>query len=123
LIEYWTTLFVFKIVSDALRAAPRRTRGFWMFDRIVTQRVTPGREAEFEALVRRLEAATLENDEGCVRYEWYRADIPQTFTLIERWRDGEAAAAHLRAPHVLAILPKLRDCSTEWFTVTNLERL
>jgi quinol monooxygenase YgiN len=94
-----------------------------MFDSVVTQRVSPGREAEFEALARQLEADTRAREEGCLRYEWYRAEAPQTYVLIERWRDRDAAAAHLVAPHLLAILPQLRDCSTEWFTVMSLARL
>jgi quinol monooxygenase YgiN len=93
-----------------------------MFDSIVTQRVAPGREAEFEALARQLEVDTAE-EEGCLRYEWYRGEAPQTYVLIERWRDRAAAAAHLEAPHLRAILPRLRDCSTEWFTVMGLTRL
>jgi quinol monooxygenase YgiN len=94
-----------------------------MFDCVVTQRINPGREAEFEALLRELEASTLASDQGCLRYEWYRAELPQTYTLLERWTDRSAAEAHLRAPHFLALLPKLRDCATEWFTIVRLARL
>jgi quinol monooxygenase YgiN len=94
-----------------------------MFDCLVTQRVIPGREAEFEALIRQVAANTRAQDDGCLRYEWYRGEVPQTYVLIERWRDEEAAAAHLRAPHLLAMLPKLRDCMTEWFTRATLARL
>jgi quinol monooxygenase YgiN len=94
-----------------------------MFDCVVTQRINPGREAEFEALLRQLEASTLASDQGCLRYEWYRAELPQTYTLLERWTDRSAAEAHLRAPHFLALLPKLRDCATEWFTIVRLARL
>jgi quinol monooxygenase YgiN len=94
-----------------------------MFDCVVTQRVIPGKEAEFEALLRELEADTLASDHGCLRYEWYRAELPQTYTLLERWTDRAAAEAHLRAPHFLALLPKLRECATEWFTIVRLARL
>jgi quinol monooxygenase YgiN len=94
-----------------------------MFDCVVTQRVIAGREVEFEALLRQLEANTLASDRGCLRYEWYRAELPQTYTLLERWTDRAAAEAHLRAPHFLALLPKLRDCATEWFTIVRLARV
>ncbi len=94
-----------------------------MFDCVVTQRVIAGKEAEFEALLRQLEANTLAGDQGCLRYEWYRAELPQTYTLLERWTDRAAAEAHLRAPHFVALLPKLRDCATEWFTILRLTRL
>jgi quinol monooxygenase YgiN len=94
-----------------------------MFDCVVTQRVIPGREAEFEALIQQLEANTLACDEGCLRYEWYLSEIPQTYILVERWKDRAAAEAHLLAPHFVSLLPKLRDCATEWFTIARLTRL
>ncbi len=45
-----------------------------MIDVIIEQRINPGMEAEFEALARQAEQSTLANDDGCLRYEWYRAD-------------------------------------------------
>lgn len=41
-------------------------------------------EATFEALARELTANTMSQDKGCLRYEWYRADAPQTYVLVER---------------------------------------
>ena len=66
-----------------------------MVDMVVTQRVNPGMEQAFEALARQLAANTLANDEGCLRYEWYRAAAPQTYILIERWTDTKARRAQL----------------------------
>lgn len=70
-----------------------------MVDIVVTQRVKPGMEQAFEALARQLAANTLANDEGCLRYEWYRAAAPQTYILIERWTEMAAApgSAQVRA--------------------------
>jgi quinol monooxygenase YgiN len=94
-----------------------------MFDVVVTQRVKPGKEQEFEALARQLEANTLANDKGCLRYEWYRAETPQTYILVERWTDQAAAQTHLKADHFTALLPKLRECVPEPFSITRLMRL
>lgn len=45
------------------------------------------------------EKQTLTNDKGCVRYEWYRGQEPNTYILIERWIDRDAAMTHLRGAY------------------------
>ena len=74
---------------------------------VVTRRVQAGKEEEVEAILRDLQAATLANDKGCLRYEWYRASTPQTYMLLESWADQAAARQHLKAPHVVIALEKL----------------
>jgi len=74
---------------------------------LVTERIQAGKEGEVEAILRDLQAATLANDKGCLRYEWYRASTPQTYILLERWADRAAAQKHLNAPHVLSAVEKL----------------
>ena len=64
---------------------------------LATQRVQVGKEAEAETILRDLQAATLANDKGCLRYEWYRASTPKTYILLERWADQAAAQEHLNA--------------------------
>jgi quinol monooxygenase YgiN len=94
-----------------------------MVDMVVTQRVNPGMEQAFEALARQLTTNTLANDKGCLRYEWYRAVTPQTYILIERWTDMAAVQAHLKAEHLAAIMPEIRECVPEMFSVIELTRL
>ena len=77
------------------------------FDFLVTQRVHAGKEEEVEAILRDMQAATLTNEKGCLRYEWYRASTPQTYILLERWADLAAAQEHLKAPHVVSAVEKL----------------
>jgi quinol monooxygenase YgiN len=94
-----------------------------MMDIVVTQRVNPGKEKEFEALARQLEASTVANDKGCLRYEWYCSTSPQTYILIERWTDEAAVQAHMKADHFTGLLPKLRECVPEPFSAMRLTRL
>ncbi|WGD54920.1 antibiotic biosynthesis monooxygenase [Bradyrhizobium sp. CB1650] len=94
-----------------------------MIDVIVTQRVHPGMERAFEELVREITANTLAKDKGCLRYEWYRAEAPQTYILIERWTDRAAAQAHLAAEHMARLKPKIQECVPESFSVTRLVQL
>ena len=91
-----------------------------MIDVVVTQRVNAGMEEAFETLAREITANTLSQDTGCLRYEWYRADTPQTYILIERWTDQEAVQAHLKADHLAALMPKIRQCVPETFSAMRL---
>ena len=74
---------------------------------LATLRVQAGKEAEVEAILRDSQSATLANDKGCLRYEWYRASTPQTYISVQRWSDQAAAQDHLNAPHVLSAVEKL----------------
>jgi quinol monooxygenase YgiN len=94
-----------------------------MIDLIVTQRVHPGMERAFEEIARQLAANTLANDKGCLRYEWHRAEAPQTYILLERWTEMAAVQAHLKAEHMASLMPKYRECVPENFSVIRLTRL
>ena len=74
---------------------------------LVTLRVQAGKEAEVEAMLRDSQSATIANDTGCLRYEWYRASTPQTYILLQRWSDQAAAQDHLNASHVVSAVEKL----------------
>jgi len=74
---------------------------------VVTQKIYPGKEVEHDAILQEMEAATIANDKGCLRYEWYRTEQPQTYILLERWTDRAAVQAHLRAPHMVAIRQRI----------------
>ena len=74
---------------------------------LATLRVKAGKEAEVEAILRDSQSATLANDKGCLRYEWYRASTPRTYISLQRWSDQAAAQDHLNAPHVVNTVEKL----------------
>lgn len=94
-----------------------------MMDIICTQRIKPGMEAEAEKLLREAEKETLANDKGCERYEWYRGEEPNTYILVERWTDREAALAHIRSPHMTRLLKEIAEVAPEKFTISRLTRL
>jgi len=94
-----------------------------MIDIVCTQRIKPGMEERAENLLREAEQQTLANDKGCERYEWYRAEEPGTYILIERWTDIAAARAHLATPHMTSILKELAGLAPERFTIKRLARL
>ena len=94
-----------------------------MIDLIVTLQVNPGMEAKAEGLLRILEQETMENDPGCLRYQWYKAEQPGLYYLLERWTDQGALDAHRKSAHLAKILPQLAECSAERVANTKLTRL
>jgi quinol monooxygenase YgiN len=94
-----------------------------MLNMVVTQRVNAGMEEAFEALAREMTANTLAQDKGCLRYEWYRANAPQTYLLVESWSDRAALDAHLAAEHLRALKLKLAKCVSERFSAVMLDPL
>jgi quinol monooxygenase YgiN len=90
---------------------------------VVTRRVQANKEEEVEAILRDLQATTLANDKGCLRYEWYRASTPQTYMLLESWADQAAAQEHLKAPHVVTALEKLLSLVAEQPPAVRLTKL
>jgi quinol monooxygenase YgiN len=94
-----------------------------MINIICTQRIKPGMEAQVEKLLCEAEKQTLKHDKGCERYEWYRGEEPNTYVLIERWADREAAQTHIRSAHMTRILKELADLVPDKFTISRLARL
>jgi quinol monooxygenase YgiN len=66
----------------------------------------PGKEAEALQAFKDLVGPTHAED-GCVLYALHQgADDPSQLAFIERWASREALDAHLKAPHVAAILER-----------------
>ncbi len=74
---------------------------------VVQFKVKPGQNAAFEAAFRRMEAKVGANEPGNLSYELYRNGQPQTYVIIERYKDLAAVAAHRRDAQNL--MSDLRD--------------
>ena len=90
---------------------------------LVTQRVLPGKEAELEGILRTSRERTLADDEGCLRYEWYRSSEPQTYMLFERWTSQAAVEAHLATPRMKAMFESRQAIAPEKFSYAYLVEL
>jgi len=94
-----------------------------MIDLIVTLQVKAGMEAKAEDLLRLLEQETAENDPGCLRYQWYKAEQPCLYYLLERWTNQDALDAHRKTAHLARILAQISEYAAEEVTFTKLTRL
>jgi quinol monooxygenase YgiN len=78
----------------------------------------PGREAEaleaFKALVE-----PTHDEDGCVLYALHQgADDPSQLAFIERWASREALDAHLKTPHIAAVLERAAELFGESGSIT-----
>jgi quinol monooxygenase YgiN len=90
---------------------------------ILTCKIVPGKQEEAEEILKEMEAGTLANDKGCLRYEWNRSDAPHTYILLERWADRAAVLSHLQAPHMVAISSRMASIAVGDLTFACLSKL
>ncbi|WP_051470889.1 putative quinol monooxygenase [Patulibacter minatonensis] len=68
-----------------------------------------GKEAETEAALSELVAAT-HGEEGCLFYSLQKnVDDPQEFTTIEKWASPEALGGHFETDHLKAVLARAEE--------------
>ncbi len=79
---------------SAMARAARRPSTATAF--VVQFKVKPGQNAAFEEAFRRMEAKVRANEPGNLSYDLYRDGRPQTYVIIERYKDLAAVAAHGR---------------------------
>jgi quinol monooxygenase YgiN len=85
--------------------------------------VKPDNQEEFESILKEMVAGTLANDKGCLRYEWYRSDAPDTYVLLESWTDRAAVISHLQAPHMVSTRSRIASMAAADITFASLSKL
>jgi len=77
---------------------------------VVTFKIKPGRNADFVAIMAKVQAALPNSEPGNLYYDLYQADPgSQTYILIEHYKDAAAVQAHGRDPAARAMLKALGD--------------
>ena len=73
----------------------------------------PGKEDETREALAGLVAPT-HAEPGCILYALHQGtDDPQRFVFVERWASREELDAHLRSPHIAALLEKADELLAE----------
>ena len=78
---------------------------------VATLKVQDGKGAEFEAIFKDLAEQVRAKEAGCLMYQLTksRAD-PNTYKVLELYKDEAAIAAHRDSAHYKALGPKLGGC-------------
>ncbi len=75
---------------------------------VATLKVKPGKEAEFEAVFRDLQAQVKANEPGALQYEVFKSKAnASTYIVMEQYMSEADLAAHRTTPHMAAAGPKL----------------
>lgn len=74
---------------------------------VATLKIQDGKNEEFEAVFRDLSQQVRANEPGNVLYQLTRTSEPNTYKVLELYKDGDALAAHGQADHFKAAGPKL----------------
>ena len=67
---------------------------------VATLKAKEGMEADFEEAAMKLVAAVNANEPGCEFYALHRTDDPQTYVMMERYKDMAAVEAHRQTDHM-----------------------
>jgi len=90
--------------SPAPAAAPQATCY------VVKFKAKPGKNAEMEAAFREMQAGVRAHEPGNVQYDFFvEAGDPQTYVIIERYKDQAAMQAHGASDHGKKLIAALRD--------------
>jgi len=65
-----------------------------MFGTVATIKIKEGKGAEFEKVATELVNKVNENEKGCLLYQVYHGEAPNTYVFMERYADQAAVEAH-----------------------------
>lgn len=83
--------------------------------------VRPERAGEWLSLVEEFTLATRAED-GNLFFEWSRSiEDPNTFVLLEAFRDADAGGEHVRSPHFTAAMHWMPDVVSDKPSIVNVE--
>jgi quinol monooxygenase YgiN len=77
---------------------------------VVRFKVKPGRNAEFEKAMAKIQAALVTSEPGNIFYDLYLpAPDSQTYVLIEHYRNADAVTAHGKDPNTKQMVADIKD--------------
>jgi quinol monooxygenase YgiN len=65
-----------------------------MFGTVATIKIKEGKGAEFEKIATELVNKVNENEKGCLLYQVYHGEVPNTYVFMERYANQAAVDAH-----------------------------
>jgi quinol monooxygenase YgiN len=76
---------------------------------VVKIKVKPGQNATFEKAFREAQAGVRANEPGNFYYDLYRDQDPQTYVVLEHYKDAAAVDAHGKSAHIQKMIAVLRE--------------
>lgn len=77
---------------------------------VVRFKVKPGKNAQFEKAMAKIQAALVTSEPGNIFYDLYLpSPDSQTYVLIEHYRNADAVTAHGKDPHTQQMVADIKD--------------
>ena len=76
---------------------------------VATIKVKEGQGAEFEKIATELVKKVNENEKGCLLYQLYHGEQPNTYVFMERYADQAAVEAHRATDYFKALGRKMGE--------------
>jgi len=95
--------------APASAAAPTANAGPAPTAFVVKIKIKPGQNEAFEKIFRETQAGVRANEPGNLYYDLYRDTDPQTYVVLEHYKDAAAVDAHGKSPHVQKMIAALRE--------------
>jgi quinol monooxygenase YgiN len=90
---------------------------------IATFQARPGKESELRKALISLLGPT-RKETGCLNYDLHASpENPAKFLFHENWTTKAALDAHLKSPHVAALLPRVDDLCVAFPEITSWEKV
>jgi quinol monooxygenase YgiN len=90
---------------------------------VATFQARPGREAELKKALISLVAPT-RKEAGCINYDLHQSpEDAAKFLFHENWTCRELLDAHLKSPHVAALLPRVGELCVAFPEIKIWERV
>jgi autoinducer 2-degrading protein len=72
--------------------------------------VKPGKEADFERIVRALTADVIRNEKDVIYFEFFKLREPRRYAVLESFPDEASEQAHMQSPWLAKVLPDIVAC-------------
>jgi quinol monooxygenase YgiN len=90
---------------------------------VATFQAKPGKETELKEVLIGLVAPTRQ-EAGCLNYDLHiLPEDPAKFLFHENWTSQELLAAHLKSPHIAALLPRVDELCTAFPEIKIWEQI
>lgn len=98
------------LLSAAHAQAPAAGSGPAPTTFVVKFKIKPGRNADFEKVMKKLQGQLAASEPGNVYYDLYLpSPDSQTYVLIEHYKDADAVKAHGKDPNTQAMAAAIKD--------------
>ncbi len=90
---------------------------------VATFQAKPGKESELRTALLGLVAPT-RREAGCLNYDLHASpEDPSKFFFHENWTSQEHLDAHLKSPHIAALLPRVEELCLAFPEIRTWERI